>query len=679
MSGIMRPSLVFVFMLVWQSCGGPIALHAADSLPAREERAMKAALARVAPSVVRIETVGGLERVGQLLVGTGPTTGLVVASDGYIISSAFNFVQKPDSILVTLDDGTRHAARLVATDHSRMLVLLKIETETALVAPEVVPQKEIRVGQWALAVGRTFEPSQANLSVGIVSAVARIWGKAIQTDAKISPNNYGGPLVDIAGRVLGVLVPMSPQPGAEVAGVEWYDSGIGFAVPLETVMRMLPQLREGRDLHAGLLGITMQGADIYSQSPVIAAARASGPAYKAGFRAGDKIVEAAGQPIARQAELKHQLGPLYANEKIRIVALRGDDRVDREVELAEKIPPYEHPFLGILPMRSVQGDKPQGLVVRYVYPDSPAAAVGLMPGDQIQSFAGRAVEHAQTVVEMLQTLAPDEKVRIEVRRGSETLVVEPQLGRLPESLPAELPAAHRAIVPGAEAAAGAAAPPNADAPPPAEAERPRTGVVTFKIPEMENECLAYVPEDYTPRLAYGVVVWLHAPGGFKQEELVERWKPFCDEHNLILLAPKSSDRTRWQPTEARFVRRVLDDVMKNYNTDAARSVVHGHEGGGAMAYVVGLTNLDVVRAVAVVDAPLPRAARPPENDPVERLAFYTTLATKSEIAPAVEAGIERLREMKFPVTVQNVGEQGRYLTTEELEQLVRWIDALDRI
>ena len=77
------------------------------------------------------------------------------------------------------------------------------------------------------------KPSQPNVSVGIVSALDRIWGKAIQTDAKISPNNYGGPLVDIAGRVLGVLVPMSPDGSGEVAGVEWYDSGIGFAVPLE--------------------------------------------------------------------------------------------------------------------------------------------------------------------------------------------------------------------------------------------------------------------------------------------------------------------------------------------------------------------------------------------------------------------------------------------------------------
>ena len=101
--------------------------------------------------------------------------------------------------------------------------------------------------------------------------------------------------------------------------------------------------------------------------------------------------------------------------------------------------------------------------------------------------------------------------------------------------------------------------------------------------------------------------------------------------------------------------------------------------GGAMAYLVGFTNRDVVRAVAVVDAPLPRVAQLPETDPVERLAFYTTLATKTDATPAVEAGIKRLRDMKFPVSVHDVGDQPRYLTTEELQQLVRWFDSLDRI
>jgi serine protease Do len=639
----------------------------AKSLAALEEQAIKAAVARVAPSVVRIETVGGLERLGEILVGTGPTTGLVVSSDGFIVSSAFNFAQKPDSILVTLEGGTRKPARLVATDHSRMLVLLKVEPDGELAVPEAVPAPEMKVGQWALAVGRAFEADRPNVSVGIVSALGRIWGKAIQTDAKISPNNYGGPLVDISGRVLGVLVPMTPEATGEVAGVEWYDSGIGFAVALEAVMRVLPRLKEGQDLHPGLLGVTLKGSDLFGEQAVIAAARATAGAYKAGFRPGDKIVEAAGQPVARQAQLKHVLGPLYAGDKVRVVALRGDQRIDREVELVEKIEPYVAPFLGILPVRSLRDEKDAaqkdaGVTVRYVYPDSPAAAAGIQAGDRVQTVDGVKIERAETLREKLQALEPGQSVPIEVRRGSETLLLKAALATLPEALPGELPPAF---------------PPDADAPP--EVGGAKKGAVEMKVPEFANECLAYVPEDYSPRVPHGLVVWLHAPGGTNDDELVALWKPLCEKYDFILLAPKAADRAKWRPQEARFIRRVMDEALKTYTIDPARVAVHGHQAGGTMAYLVAMLNAEVVRAVAAVEAPLPRVSQLPETDPTRPLAFYTSLATKTEQTAAVEAGIKRLRELKHPVVVKEIGEQGRYLTAEELAELVRWFDSLDRM
>ena len=112
---------------------------------------------------------------------------------------------------MTLPSGSRAAAQIVARDHSRMLVLLKVNTSEKLTVPAAAPRGEMTVGQWAIAVGRTYEQPQPNVSVGVLSATNRIWSTAIQTDAKISPANYGGPLIDIQGRVLGVLVPLSPQ------------------------------------------------------------------------------------------------------------------------------------------------------------------------------------------------------------------------------------------------------------------------------------------------------------------------------------------------------------------------------------------------------------------------------------------------------------------------------------
>src|SRR5262249_43484574 len=194
------------------------------------QQSIKAAVARVAPSVVQIETSGGTDMVGSgqepFRRGTGPTTGLVVSSEGYIISSAFNFANKPSAIFVSIPgQHERLVAKVVATDHTRMLTLLKVDAAN-LPVPVAAPKKDIKVGEWALALGRTWTSAEGtpSVSIGIISALNRIWGKAIQTDAKISPVNYGGPLIDLQGRVMGVIVPASTRGQDEVAGVEWYDS-----------------------------------------------------------------------------------------------------------------------------------------------------------------------------------------------------------------------------------------------------------------------------------------------------------------------------------------------------------------------------------------------------------------------------------------------------------------------
>src|SRR5437773_1034635 len=188
------------------------------------EKAMKAAVARVAPGVVQIETSGGTDVIGsgpgQIRKGAGPTTGLIVAPDGYIISSAFNFANKPSLILVAVPNRKeRLPAKVISTDHARVLTLLKVEA-SGLPVPTATPREEIKVGQWSLALGRTWAAADRppSVSVGIISAVDRIWGRAVQTDAKVSPVNYGGPLVDIAGRVQGVVVAASPRGEDQTAG-----------------------------------------------------------------------------------------------------------------------------------------------------------------------------------------------------------------------------------------------------------------------------------------------------------------------------------------------------------------------------------------------------------------------------------------------------------------------------
>ncbi|MEA1952152.1 MAG: PDZ domain-containing protein, partial [Planctomycetota bacterium] len=247
----------------------------------------------------------------------------------------------PDSILVRLADGSRKAARLLATDHSRKLVLLKIETDgkTDLLVPTFAERKSIRAGQWAIAVGRIFPGKRPNISVGIVSAVNRIWGKAIQTDAAVSPNNYGGPLIDIHGRVMGVLVPMSPEGDSQIAGFQWYDSGIGFAIPADDVLRSVELMKRGEDLYGGFLGVGFKQPNLSMAEAIVAGCAAGSPAQKAGLRTGDRIVAIDGRQVGRAAELREAVARRYAGEKMKITVERDGREIPFEIELSA--PPKE--------------------------------------------------------------------------------------------------------------------------------------------------------------------------------------------------------------------------------------------------------------------------------------------------------------------------------------------------
>jgi serine protease Do len=654
---------------LWSVMLVPVSARAqGEALALHEEAAMRAAVAAVADSVVQIRTIGTPDTLGDAISSDGPTTGLVISSDGYIVSSEFNFVERPASILVTFASGRQAPAEYVATDHSRMLVLLKVEADDLRV-PTFVPADEIRVGAWAIAVGRAFRTDRTNVSVGVVSATNRMFGRVLQTDADVSTANYGGPLVDLRGRVLGLIVPIAPQSASEVAGVEWYDSGIGFAVPLSAIADRLERMKQGEDQYAGLLGISLRGKQPHQSSAELVAVRPNSPAGKAGLKKGDRIIEIDDRPIRTETDLRFALGPRYGGESVRVVALRGDERIERTITLVGKLDVFRHAFLGILPMRPdvVAGGsvaaatessvaEPDGITVRMVYAGSPAAEAGIAAGDRIVRIDDVPIATVSSAIAEMNTVAPGDKVAVRVLRGEQQLDLSLTAVPLPTTVPTALPSAY---------------PPSNEPRLPAKAQE-------LKLPEFEQTCKVYVPASHDAGCRQGVLLWLHAPGHVDPDDVVRRWQAICDRDHLVLVVPTAADASRWEPTELTYLRRIVERIVGSHRVDPSRVVVYGQGGGGAMAHLLALTNRDLFTGVATSVASLPRQVRVPENDPAARLAVFSADAPVGDAAVLAAQGIKKLTDAGYPVTTVSLADAGGGLSLEDRESLARWIDTLDR-
>lgn len=319
---------------------------------------------QIRPALVRIETVGGSqparvmpldpeEETGEgdpeipdedppdpspfrdttgssFVVADGPTTGLVYSRDGYIITSSFNFIRDPLLVTVALADGRRLEATVVARDQVRKIALLKVDAED-LPEPTWRDADEVAVGERVVALGLGFGGDHPSVTTGIISAKARMLGNAVQTDAKLSPANYGGPVCDVFGRVVGLAVPMAQRPG-ELAGIELYDSGIGFAVTRDRVEEIVDTLKTGQSLYRGWLGVSMNMASRDGVEITQVAHRS--PLAAAGVRTGDRIVWAEGKELHHPDKLIQALYMIPAGELVRIIIERNEIPFALEVRLA---------------------------------------------------------------------------------------------------------------------------------------------------------------------------------------------------------------------------------------------------------------------------------------------------------------------------------------------------------
>ncbi len=294
--------------------------------------------------------------------GTG--SGFLYDTEGHIVTN-YHVVENAEELSVTLADGEVYPAEVVGVDPSNDLAVIHIEADN-LPEPVVLGDSDnLRVGQFVVAIGNPFGLKRT-LTVGVISSLGRVIqspdgrfiGEAIQTDAAINPGNSGGPLLDLGGRVIGV--------NSQIVSPSRTNAGIGFAVPANTVRRVVPQLiAHGHYPHpwlgVQLLGLTPERVRAFRQAGVempveegllVIEVVSGGPADRAGIRGGDHIVRLDntriplggdtitainGEPLADFQELTVCLETqTQVGDTVEVTIIRDGEEQNVQVKLTER-------------------------------------------------------------------------------------------------------------------------------------------------------------------------------------------------------------------------------------------------------------------------------------------------------------------------------------------------------
>lgn len=308
-----------------------------------DERATMTVFERATKSVVFIANTA-VQRdfwsFDLLEVPQGSGSGFIWNKQGHIVTN-FHVIYGANAVKVTLADRSEHQAKLVGADPDHDLAVLQIQVSEGMLEPLAVgSSQDLRVGQKVLAIGNPFGLDHS-LTTGVVSALGRtiksmsnrtIEG-VVQTDAAINPGNSGGPLLDSAGRLIGVNTQIISPSGAY--------AGIGFAVPADTVNRIVPELiKHGKLIRPGL-GVSLvpdamarrwgiKGLVIGKVSPGGAAERAglkgARETSSGRIELGDIVLAVAGKPVTTIDELMDVLEHHKVGDQVAVDILRGNRR-----------------------------------------------------------------------------------------------------------------------------------------------------------------------------------------------------------------------------------------------------------------------------------------------------------------------------------------------------------------
>ncbi len=263
-------------------------------------------------------------------------SGFILSREGYVVTNN-HVVAGGGDIIVRLDGGSEHPARIVGTDTATDLALLKVEGGSFAVLP-LGDSDRLQVGEPVMAIGNPFGLDQT-VTTGIVSAKERFIGSGpyddfIQTDASINPGNSGGPLLDSRGAVIGINSAIFSQSGGSI--------GIGFAIPINLAKTVLVQLRERGTVVRGFLGVSVrpvtpsaaEAAGLAEpRGAIVDSVVEASPAEKAGVQRGDVIVAVNDQPVTGPPELTRRIAGIAPGTQVQLSIVRGRKEMKVPVEL----------------------------------------------------------------------------------------------------------------------------------------------------------------------------------------------------------------------------------------------------------------------------------------------------------------------------------------------------------
>lgn len=379
----------------------------------------------------------------------GMGSGVIVTSDGYILTNN-HVVEDAQNITVTTHgDAREFKAKVVGRDPRTDIAVLKVDAK-GLPAIEVANSDNLEIGDLVLALGNPFGVGQS-VTMGMVSGLGRgsvglDYEDFIQTDAAINPGNSGGALVDADGRLVGINTAILSRTGG--------NNGIGFAVPINLAGNVMESLIEHGKVVRGFMGVSIQTVtpSLAKQFKLADAAGAlvsevspNSPAEKAGIQSGDVVVELNGKPVRGSRQLQVQVAQAAPGSKVSLKVLREGEYKEVSVKLKEAPEPEsiaqrtsskaaeEESFKGVTVADLTDGLRRrysipkdvEGAVVTNVQPSSAAFEAGLRPGDVIREINRKRVKSAEEAVEASDS-TKDETILLKLwsQGGSRFIVVD---------------------------------------------------------------------------------------------------------------------------------------------------------------------------------------------------------------------------------------------------------------